>query len=175
MAKKSYAEQLKHPNWQRRRLEVLQAADFSCEVCGDKENTLHVHHKRYVKGREVWEYELNELIALCEPCHEREHVKDSLLAEVLAAADAVDPASCALGLTAGYLWGANGIPQEMAKRARETSGATFDLGVIAYVTAISKRSMASDFIKSLSEDSENGEFVREALSRWMSISTRQGD
>jgi hypothetical protein len=35
--------------------------------------------------------------------------------------------------------------------------------------------MASDFIKSLSEDSENGEFVREALSRWMSISTRQGD
>lgn len=70
----TYSEQLRHPYWQRKRLEALQAADFACSGCGRKEKTLHVHHKRYVKGRLAWEYSLAELEVLCADCHEDEHV-----------------------------------------------------------------------------------------------------
>lgn len=66
---KSYSELLKDPRWQRRRLEILQRSDFSCEECGDKESTLHVHHKLYRKNAMPWEYEDHELEALCESCH----------------------------------------------------------------------------------------------------------
>jgi hypothetical protein len=73
MTKLTYGEQLRHPNWQRKRLEMLEAADWQCENCGEKEITLHVHHKRYIKGRMAWEYEAAELAVLCDPCHEDEH------------------------------------------------------------------------------------------------------
>ncbi len=71
----SYRDQLRHPNWQRRRLEILDRAGFACECCQDGESTLHVHHKRYVKGRMAWEYDDSELVALCETCHEVAHAE----------------------------------------------------------------------------------------------------
>jgi len=73
MARMSYAEQLTHPKWQRRRLEVLDRAGFRCERCLDDETTLHVHHKTYRKGALAWEYEDHELVVLCEDCHTDEH------------------------------------------------------------------------------------------------------
>lgn len=64
-----YREKLKHPLWQKKRLEILQAANFSCEDCGKSDEELHVHHCIYVKGREPWEYNRNTLIAVCHDCH----------------------------------------------------------------------------------------------------------
>ena len=69
----TYKEQLLHPRWQRRRLEILQRADWKCEKCREEDKTLHVHHKIYRKGAMAWEYEDDELIALCKDCHESEH------------------------------------------------------------------------------------------------------
>ena len=68
----NYSEQLKDPRWQKKRLEILQRDDFTCQVCGDKESTLHVHHKCYTKGKKPWEYEAYSLITLCEECHKDE-------------------------------------------------------------------------------------------------------
>ena len=68
-----YKEQIKSPQWQSRRLEILQRDDFTCQICGCKDKTLHVHHLRYVPGREIHEYEDWELITLCEQCHNEEH------------------------------------------------------------------------------------------------------
>lgn len=79
MAKKTYYEKLKDPQWQKKRLEVMQANDFCCEVCGDNEATLNVHHKEYFKGHEPWEYEINQLACLCESCHECQHDEFDLL------------------------------------------------------------------------------------------------
>ena len=70
---KTYSEKLKDPRWQRKRLEVLERNDFHCEMCGDGEATLHVHHKTYFKGREPWEYDADQLAALCEECHGIRH------------------------------------------------------------------------------------------------------
>jgi len=67
----AYSELLKDPRWQRKRLEILSAADFTCEDCGDKEKTLHVHHKIYKRGAKPWEYQDYDLQCLCADCHER--------------------------------------------------------------------------------------------------------
>ena len=68
----SYADKLKDPRWQKKRLEILDKNDWCCQRCFDSELTLHVHHKAYIKGRSPWEYEDSELTVLCESCHENE-------------------------------------------------------------------------------------------------------
>lgn len=73
MAKKTYYEKLKDPRWQKKRLEVMEHNEFACEVCGDNESPLNVHHKEYFKGQEPWEYEIRQLSCLCEDCHEETH------------------------------------------------------------------------------------------------------
>lgn len=66
----SYSDLLKHPKWQKKRLEILERADFTCEECGNREQTLHVHHGYYEKGLKPWEYSNESLHCLCEKCHE---------------------------------------------------------------------------------------------------------
>lgn len=69
MSVKSYYEKLKDPRWQKRRLEVLEAAGWECVECGDGSTELHVHHILYRKGCDPWDYQPDELKALCAPCH----------------------------------------------------------------------------------------------------------
>lgn len=74
-----YKEQVKSPKWKRRRLEILQRDDFTCQICGCKEKMLHVHHTAYEKGKMIWDYPDEMLITLCEDCHEYEHaLNDSI-------------------------------------------------------------------------------------------------
>lgn len=40
MDEMSYASQLRHPSWQKRRLEMLDRAGFECNNCGDAESPL---------------------------------------------------------------------------------------------------------------------------------------
>lgn len=82
--KLTYAEQLRHPMWQRRRLEMLSAADWKCSACAEASAQLHVHHKQYFKGRMAWDYSNDELQVLCETCHEKSHVVDARIKAVLA-------------------------------------------------------------------------------------------
>lgn len=72
MAKSTYFEKLRDPRWQRKRLEVMQRDEFTCRACFDKDSTLNVHHRAYVKGNEPWDYPLDSLVTLCESCHSNE-------------------------------------------------------------------------------------------------------
>lgn len=54
----------------------MQRDSFTCLRCGDTETTLNVHHKKYIKGREPWEYELDNFETLCEVCHKVGHKKE---------------------------------------------------------------------------------------------------
>ena len=67
--KKNYSDLLRDPRWQKKRLQILERDDFTCQGCGDKENTLHVHHKYYTYGKKPWEYSDQILITLCNNCH----------------------------------------------------------------------------------------------------------
>jgi 5-methylcytosine-specific restriction endonuclease McrA len=79
MKNKSYGEKLLDPRWQRKRLEILLAADFTCEACGSKTETLQVHHGYYEKGRMPWGYDNESLLCLCDKCHkERQLLEDKI-------------------------------------------------------------------------------------------------
>jgi len=69
--KPSYGELLNDPRWQRKRLEIMQRDDFSCQLCGDTQTELQIHHKKYITGKNPWEYDAKELITLCVNCHKK--------------------------------------------------------------------------------------------------------
>ena len=68
-----YTEKFKDPRWQKRRLLILERDEWTCQYCGEKEETLNVHHLWYEKGKDPWEYPDECLITLCEGCHELDH------------------------------------------------------------------------------------------------------
>ena len=80
---KSYSDKMKDPRWQKKRLEVLDSAEWACACCQDSESTLHVHHKQYLKGREPWEYDNDQLDVLCEDCHKDVHDSKDILLDVI--------------------------------------------------------------------------------------------
>ncbi len=67
---KTYADKLKDPRWQRRRLEIMQRDNFRCVKCGDDKNTLQVHHKEYIMDCDPWRYDDDYLSTLCMHCHQ---------------------------------------------------------------------------------------------------------
>lgn len=71
MSKRSYAEKLKDPRWQKRRLEVLDRDEWCCQKCFGSEETLHVHHK-YYQSCDPWDTPPDGLVTLCEECHGQE-------------------------------------------------------------------------------------------------------
>ena len=73
-----YSEQIKSPKWQRKRLEILTRDNFECTACGATDKPLHVHHKKYIAGRDYWDYPDELLVTLCEDCHRKLHGKEEL-------------------------------------------------------------------------------------------------
>lgn len=129
-SKNTYSEKLKDPRWQKLRLEVMNNNDFHCEMCGDGEQTLHVHHKEYFKGREVWEYHASQLACICENCHTTIHNKDDFLKLVCSYAPLDGPCNrdeIAM-LIAGYL----GLEYDVALKAGDWEDCPFPMA--AYMT-----------------------------------------
>ncbi|HEX2868650.1 MAG TPA: HNH endonuclease [Ignavibacteriales bacterium] len=77
--KKTYIEKLKYPRWQKKRLEILARDKWTCQICGNAEESLNVHHRVY-SDNEPWDEQDGNLITLCESCHEHEtkHMKNEL-------------------------------------------------------------------------------------------------
>lgn len=67
--KQSYSEKYRDPRWQKKRLEVMELAHWKCQCCGTETKELHVHHPRYRKNKDIWDYSTIELRALCLDCH----------------------------------------------------------------------------------------------------------
>ena len=65
----TYADKLKDPRWQKKRLEVFELNEFTCEDCESKTEQLHIHHTYYQRGLMPWEYPNDSLKCLCEDCH----------------------------------------------------------------------------------------------------------
>jgi hypothetical protein len=154
MKKMTYAEQLKHPNWQRKRLQMLEAAKWICTCCEATDKTLHVHHKKYVKGRMAWEYDASELEVLCEDCHEAEHFAEADL-EYLLKAEWLDKdlqgREVVLGFLAGFLspFGEDLRIKEISERALRRGMPFFDLGFA--VAALGPVDVASALRKKVDE------------------------
>lgn len=66
----NYSEKLKNPKWQKRRLEILQRDNFTCQICTDTETELQIHHKKYTG--EPHEAPEEDLVTMCKCCHKAE-------------------------------------------------------------------------------------------------------
>lgn len=88
--KQTYAESLRDPRWQRKRLEILQRDNFTCQSCGTTEKELHVHHGYYETGLSPWEYDNDTLTTLCKNCHIHMGVMTSVYHKLLASLPPVE-------------------------------------------------------------------------------------
>ena len=79
LQKLPYIEKLRHPKWQKYRLEILQRDGFKCRECDDGNTNLQVHHKFYVKSWLPWYYPSEALITLCDKCHKDFEREKSLI------------------------------------------------------------------------------------------------
>lgn len=77
-----YSEKLKSPKWQKKRLKIMERDNFTCRICGNKDETLNVHHICY-DGGEPWDTDDELLITLCETCHNNEHNNDHVYRGIL--------------------------------------------------------------------------------------------
>lgn len=70
--RQKYEVYLASGHWRALRRARLAIAGYKCEACGSDGNgkSLHVHHLRY---GDFYDVRVDELRALCEPCHALEH------------------------------------------------------------------------------------------------------
>ena len=71
-----YSAKLKDPRWQKKRLEIMQAANFTCEDCNARNKELQIHHCAYIKALQPWEYGIDLLMCLCPDCHKHRQERD---------------------------------------------------------------------------------------------------
>lgn len=75
MFKISYAEKLRDPRWQKKRLEIMQRDRFRCRDCSRSDRNLQVHHCAY--SGNPWEAPNDLLLTLCDECHEKRQAAEN--------------------------------------------------------------------------------------------------
>lgn len=63
----TYLEKLQDPKWQRKRLQILERDNYTCQICGESKITLHIHHKKY--NDPIWDVLDSDLTTHCKYCH----------------------------------------------------------------------------------------------------------
>lgn len=156
----TYAETLKDPRWQRKRLEMLQSANFECNCCGANDKTLHVHHRQYFKGRMVWDYGSNELDVLCEDCHKEEHAYLDGLKTLLSEVGAHE----AFALLAGFHHHSDWVDADNISDGRDSNPLVYAAGFIAWMVqhlSIDDMDKVASFASSLMNESAEPKMVYE--------------
>lgn len=69
MKKTTYSKKLLDPRWQKKRLKIMERDEFTCQSCGNKNETLQVHH--FVYNGNPWDANDSDLITYCDNCHEK--------------------------------------------------------------------------------------------------------
>lgn len=110
----AYKDLLRDPRWQKKRLEIMERDGFACQLCGDEESTLNVHHGYYRRGAKPWEYPDETLHTLCEDCHDHEQERIATHHELLAQTHLHHR-----DRIAGYLWAHRRTRELIAERPKE--------------------------------------------------------
>jgi 5-methylcytosine-specific restriction endonuclease McrA len=69
----AYKEDLQHPQWQKKRLEIMERDGWKCCLCKCESKQLHVHHTYYDNEIALWEYDNESLVTVCYNCHKVIH------------------------------------------------------------------------------------------------------
>lgn len=93
-----YKEQLTDPHWQKKRLEILQRDNWTCQMCGSTQKQLHVHHFTYKSKAMAWDAPNDDLVAWCCDCHFITHIKNLTGLE----SELISYCQCMIGLFSPY-------------------------------------------------------------------------
>jgi hypothetical protein len=63
----TYSDKLRDPRWQEKRKRILARDNYECQLCNNKDISMHVHHLQYYG--EPWDVSDDDLITYCEDCH----------------------------------------------------------------------------------------------------------
>jgi hypothetical protein len=77
-----YQQKLRSPQWQKRRLHLLEKAVWRCAACGAEDKELHVHHLYYKRDKEPWDYPDDAFLVVCCKCHEDRLHKEGLFKDL---------------------------------------------------------------------------------------------
>ena len=70
MKKKDFLAQYHTKEWYELSKRIKTRDRNTCQMCGRNDKAVSVHHKVYYEERKVWEYSDDELICICDHCHE---------------------------------------------------------------------------------------------------------
>ena len=73
---KKKASNYRSKNWLEFRNEVIELDGNMCSRCGRTPEdgiVLQVHHRRYIRGLEPWQYDYKDCETICKGCHAEEH------------------------------------------------------------------------------------------------------
>lgn len=71
----NYKEQVNDPRWVEKSREIMKRDNFTCQLCGKSHTKLNVHHIKYIKDKDYWDYPDELLMTVCEVCHQKIHGK----------------------------------------------------------------------------------------------------
>lgn len=71
MDSRTYAEKLRDPRWQKRRLEIFQRDDWTCQLCSRTDLELHLHHLHRTT-EDPWDEPDLHLLTVCRLCHDQQ-------------------------------------------------------------------------------------------------------
>jgi len=76
----AYKDDLENINWQRRRLEIFERDNWTCQCksCEKLTDKMYVHHYLYFGDLKPWLYPNDMLIILCRNCHQKEQGRTEL-------------------------------------------------------------------------------------------------
>lgn len=118
----SYSELLRDERWQRKRQNVKEKANNTCQDCGSRKK-LEVHHCYYKYGLDPWQYPIDSLRCLCSKCHELRGNIEMVLRARLA-----DLTTIELGLISNLVEGGMGhYPERKIVELVEKMGVDKDL------------------------------------------------
>src|SRR5687767_732853 len=78
-----YSELLRDPRWQKKRLQILERENWTCETCGATDQELHVHHGYYERDKMPWDYHDDTLHCLCWECHSLAEMQRKISAHLM--------------------------------------------------------------------------------------------
>lgn len=66
-----YREKLKDPRWQKRRLQIFERDQWTCQLCSRTDLELHLHHLHRTTEN-PWEEPDLHLLTVCKACHDQQ-------------------------------------------------------------------------------------------------------
>lgn len=147
-------ENYKRPEWQEKRLRIMERDGFKCRSCGDATTQLQVHHSYYDPGKKPWEYPDQSLKTLCKPCHENISGWLRLIRELLGW---LDPSATADAC--GYVMGLCLLSGEISKAFIDNEKVLCGLSHALEITKEDVRASMDGKVFSLAEHSRPFTFV----------------